>query len=240
MLCADSSLVILQTDRLWRKHQLHLVTTSTAFQKLDTVKSAQQTLDEGDGMVSSTTAVEIAQSEVINPVQAQQPPASLTTFPRLTADKPKGFSPTDLVNQGLAAAAAAASNAAAPFAYIGNAVPFKAVTSRMQSAAAAGQSTAVATIATVTAAVSSNFNKEHSKAPRNSQAADPSEWFVCDDPVSHTRYFVIQGSQTIEHWRLNLSFDPVAFEDPALGIKVCQLKLCLYIPGTCSYSCYCM
>ena len=157
-----------------------------------------------------------------------KPPASLTTFPRLTADKPKGFSPTDLVNQGLAAAAAAAANAAAPFAYIGNAVPFKAVTSRMQSAAAAGQSTAVATIATVTAAVSSNFNKEHSKAPRNSQAADPSEWFVCDDPVSHTRYFVIQGSQTIEHWRLNLSFDPVVFEDPALGIKVCDFKLYLH------------
>lgn len=173
-------------------------------------------------MVSSTQAVEAAQSEVINPIRAQQQAAPVATLPKLQPDRPKGFSPTDLVNQGLAAAAAAAANAAAPFAYIGNAVPFRAVTSRMQNAAAAGQSTAVATIATVTAAVSSNFNKEHSKGPKSSQAADPSEWFVCDDPVSHTRYFVIQGSQTIEHWRLNLSFDPVPFEDPALGIKVCQ------------------
>ena len=180
-------------------------------------------------MVSSTKAVETAQNEVINPIRPQQQPASLATMPKLPAEKPKGFSPTDLVNQGLAAAAAAAANAAAPFAYIGNAVPFKAVTSRMQTAAAAGQSTAVATIATVTAAVSSNFNKEHNKAPKSSQAADPSEWFVCDDPVSHTRYFVIQGSQTIEHWRLNLSFDPVVFEDPALGIKVCAYRLYLYM-----------
>ena len=175
---------------------------------------------EGDGMVSSTKAVESAQNEVVNPSRPQQQATTLATIPKLPAEKPKGFSATDLVNQGLAAAAAAAANAAAPFAYIGNAVPFRAVTSRMQSAAAAGQSTAVATIATVTAAVSSNFNKEHSKAPKASQAADPTEWFVCDDPVSHTRYFVLQGSQTIEHWRLNLSFDPVVFEDPELGIKV--------------------
>ena len=90
----------------------------------------------------------------------------------------------------------------------------------MQSAAAAGQSTAVATIATVTAAVSSNFNKEHGKAPKGVQAADPTQWFVCDDPVSHTRYFVIQGSETLDHWRVNLSFDPVVFEDKALGVKV--------------------
>ena len=173
-------------------------------------------------MVSSTQAVESALKEVVNPIKPQQQTPTLATIPTLPAHKPTGFSATALVNQGLAAAAAAAANAAAPFAYIGNAVPFKAVTSRMQSAAAAGQSTAVATIATVTAAVSSNFNKEHSKAPKGWQAADPTEWFVCDDPVSHTRYFVLQGSQTIEHWRLNLSFDPVVFEDPELGIKVCH------------------
>ncbi|KAL0054462.1 hypothetical protein WJX82_009173 [Trebouxia sp. C0006] len=135
----------LTKESLWRRHRLHLVTTSRAFKSTDALKSAQQTLDE---------------------------------------------------------------------------VPFRAVTSRMQNAAAAGQSTAVATIATVTAAVSSNFNKEHSKAPKESQAADPTQWFVCDDPVSHTRYFVIQGSETIDHWRVNLSFDPVVFEDKSLGVKV--------------------
>ncbi|KXZ44292.1 hypothetical protein GPECTOR_70g523 [Gonium pectorale] len=48
----------------------------------------------------------------------------------------------------------------------------------------------------------------------------PSEWFVVDDPASATRVFVIQGSDTLDHWRLNLTFDPVVFEDPVLGVKV--------------------
>ncbi|KAJ9527248.1 hypothetical protein QJQ45_025478, partial [Haematococcus lacustris] len=50
--------------------------------------------------------------------------------------------------------------------------------------------------------------------------ACPSEWFVCDDPASAVRYFVIQGSDTFDHWKLNLTFDPVIFEDPGLGVKV--------------------
>lgn len=31
---------------------------------------------------------------------------------------------------------------------------------------------------------------------------------------------VLQGSDNLDHWRVNLTFDPVPFEDPALGIKV--------------------
>ncbi|KAJ9524628.1 hypothetical protein QJQ45_024233 [Haematococcus lacustris] len=70
--------------------------------------------------------------------------------------------------------------------------------------------------------------------------ACPSEWFVGDDPTSAVRYFVIQGSDTFDHWwvegglelgglewggqveggKLNLTFDPVIFEDPGLGVKV--------------------
>ncbi|KAG1654199.1 hypothetical protein FOA52_009380 [Chlamydomonas sp. UWO 241] len=48
----------------------------------------------------------------------------------------------------------------------------------------------------------------------------PSEWFVADDPAQQTRVFVIQGSDTIDHWRLNLTFDPVVFEDPKFGVTV--------------------
>ncbi|DBA66452.1 TPA: hypothetical protein ACH3X2_002429 [Trebouxia sp. C0005] len=227
-LCAQTYYMHKLTKQsLWRRHRLHLVTTSLAFKSTDALKSAQQTLDEGDGMVSSSKEVQTAQQEVISPTksqqQAQQRAAALATLARKVEAEPKKskqLNPSELVAQGLAAAAAAAANAAAPFASFGNAVPFRAVTSRMQNAAAAGQSTAIATIATVTAAVSSNFNKEHSKAPKESQAADPTQWFVCDDPVSHTRYFVIQGSETIDHWRVNLSFDPVVFEDKSLGVKV--------------------
>lgn len=220
---ASLFLWILQKKSLWRRHRLHLVTTSQAFKRTDALKSAQQTLEEGDGMVLSPSEVQTTQQEVIIPTRSQQQAATLATLSKKVEAEPKkgkALSPSELVAQGLAAAAAAAAHAAAPFASFGNAVPFRAVTSRMQNAAAAGQSTAVATIATVTAAVSSNFNKEHSKAPKESQAADPTQWFVCDDPVSHTRYFVIQGSETIDHWRVNLSFDPVVFEDKSLGVKV--------------------
>lgn len=30
----------------------------------------------------------------------------------------------------------------------------------------------------------------------------------------------LQGSDNLDHWRVNLTFDPVLFEDPALGVKV--------------------
>ena len=30
----------------------------------------------------------------------------------------------------------------------------------------------------------------------------------------------LQGSETLDHWRVNLTFDPVPFEDPELGVKV--------------------
>ena len=226
----------MQKESLWRRHRLLLVTTSQAFKQADALKTAQQTLQEGDGMVSSPKEVELMQQEVISPAKSQQHAAALTALSKKVEAEPKKAkapSPSELVAQGLAAAAAAAANAAAPFASFGNAVPFRAVTSRMQSAAAAGQSTAVATIATVTAAVSSNFNKEHGKAPKESQAADPTQWFVCDDPVSHTRYFIMQGSETIDHWRVNLSFDPVVFEDKSLGVKVCRSSYACCPPVSC-------
>jgi hypothetical protein len=35
-----------------------------------------------------------------------------------------------------------------------------------------------------------------------------------------TRYFVVQGSITLNHWRINLTFDPVPFEGDASGFKV--------------------
>ena len=48
----------------------------------------------------------------------------------------------------------------------------------------------------------------------------PTEWFVADDDERLLRYFVIQGSDSIDCWRANLTFDPVPFENPALGISV--------------------
>ena len=112
----------------------------------------------------------------------------------------------------------------------------------LQVAAAAGHSTAVATIATVTAAVQATWGSEKDKL------GNPTEWYVADDAVSHTRYFVIQGSDSIDHWKVNLTFDPVVFEDPSLGVKVCPsafpalllvCRLTCHIPCLPLYSCLC-
>lgn len=50
----------------------------------------------------------------------------------------------------------------------------------------------------------------------------PADWFACDDLESGmpTRYFVIQGSITLDHWRINLTIDPCVFEDGSTGVKV--------------------
>ena len=51
-------------------------------------------------------------------------------------------------------------------------------------------------------------------------ALPPADWFVCDSPDARTRYFVIQGSITLDHWRINLTIDPAEFEDGSTGVKV--------------------
>ena len=65
-------------------------------------------------------------------------------------------------------------------------------------------------------------------------------WHACCNPAccaasSHWA----QGSDNLDHWRVNLTFDPVPFEDPTLGVKVhavlCMLCvlccLCLALPA---------
>ncbi|CAI5510349.1 unnamed protein product [Closterium sp. Naga37s-1] len=48
----------------------------------------------------------------------------------------------------------------------------------------------------------------------------PCAWYICDDEATNTRYIVIQGSESVASWQANLSFDPVPFEDAALGVLV--------------------
>ncbi|KAG2498160.1 hypothetical protein HYH03_003917 [Edaphochlamys debaryana] len=83
-------------------------------------------------------------------------------------------------------------------------------------AAAIGQTTAAAPAAAA-AASGADTSLSFSASP---SFACPSEWFVVDEAATHTRIFVIQGSDTLDHWRLNLTFDPVVFEEPSLGVKV--------------------
>ncbi|GIL78732.1 hypothetical protein Vretimale_371 [Volvox reticuliferus] len=50
--------------------------------------------------------------------------------------------------------------------------------------------------------------------------ATPSAWFACDDKQMKVRYFAIQGSTSLEHWQINLQFEPVVFEDPKYGVRI--------------------
>ncbi|KAF8380081.1 hypothetical protein HHK36_027551 [Tetracentron sinense] len=43
--------------------------------------------------------------------------------------------------------------------------------------------------------------------------SSPCEWFICDDPSTYTRYFVIQGSDSLASWQANLFFEPTKFEE---------------------------
>jgi hypothetical protein len=119
-----------------------------------------------------------------------------------SATKPRQPSPTELVAAKLQEAAAAAAAAAAPLAsnlssigsFASHAVPMHLLASQLQSAAVAGQSTAIATFATVTAALESSLQRDRGTraATRPAAKADPVEWFVADDEETHTRYFVVQ------------------------------------------------
>ena len=51
------------------------------------------------------------------------------------------------------------------------------------------------------------------------QSNQPCAWYVADDHPHDVRYFVIQGSDNVDHWKLNLTFDPVQFESTELGLK---------------------
>ena len=37
------------------------------------------------------------------------------------------------------------------------------------------------------------------KAAR-AKATSPTQWYVADNLADHTRFFVIQGSETLDHW----------------------------------------
>ncbi|KAG6426828.1 hypothetical protein SASPL_111062 [Salvia splendens] len=46
----------------------------------------------------------------------------------------------------------------------------------------------------------------------NSTLTCPCEWFICNDDQTATRFFVIQGSESLASWKANLLFEPIQFE----------------------------
>ncbi|XP_028781939.1 phospholipase A1 PLIP2, chloroplastic [Neltuma alba] len=71
----------------------------------------------------------------------------------------------------------------------------------------------MATTDSVTAVVAAKEEVKQAVADDlNSTSSSPCEWFICDDDQSGTRFFVIQGSESLESWQANLLFEPVQFE----------------------------
>ncbi|WOL10292.1 hypothetical protein Cni_G19047 [Canna indica] len=70
-----------------------------------------------------------------------------------------------------------------------------------------------ATTNSVTSVVAGKEEMKHAVAKDlNSAKSLPCEWYICDDDSSGTRYFVIQGSETLASWQTNLLFEPIEFE----------------------------
>jgi len=63
-------------------------------------------------------------------------------------------------------------------------------------------------------------SSDEAEAGRHHGGQLPVDWYVADDPLSGIRYVVIQGSESLESWVTNLTFEPTAFEDPALNVTV--------------------
>ncbi|GLT42623.1 hypothetical protein SLA2020_166130 [Shorea laevis] len=71
----------------------------------------------------------------------------------------------------------------------------------------------MATTDSVTAVVAAKEEVKQAVAnDLNSTCSSPCEWFICDDDLSATRYFVIQGSESLASWQANLLFEPIQFE----------------------------
>ncbi|KAK8960719.1 hypothetical protein KSP40_PGU008076 [Platanthera guangdongensis] len=71
----------------------------------------------------------------------------------------------------------------------------------------------IATTNSVTAVISGEEAMKDAVAEDlNSAHYPPCEWYICDDEKTDTRYFVIQGSESLESWQANLLFEPIEFE----------------------------
>ncbi|KAL5069049.1 hypothetical protein RYX36_019936 [Vicia faba] len=71
----------------------------------------------------------------------------------------------------------------------------------------------MATTDSVTAVVAAKEEAKQAVADDlNSTRSSPCEWFICDDNQSGTRFFVIQGSESLASWQANLLFEPIKFE----------------------------
>ena len=87
--------------------------------------------------------------------------------------------------------------------------------SMLKGAASSGSTAAVSSLAAAVAALNT-FRGEDEEAAAAGDADGPSPfplaWYVLDDEAGEERTFVIQGSDSADDWKTNLTFSPVEFE----------------------------
>ena len=239
-----SGLLRLQRENLWRRHRLRFVTSS---QQCDLAPRLPQTplqaVVDGDAMAADVPQVIAMQerqkymtAESETDARAMEALAKIEPLRSKTKkSSASSLSPAETVAASLASAASAAATAAT------------AAAGSMYSAAAPISFPIASNISAFTSSVaspvknmSSQFREplldRQEQPSESSQDLDasqhlsarltagcgtsPTAWYIADDEEQKIRYFVLQGSDNIDHWRVNLTFDPVTFEDPSLGIKV--------------------
>ncbi|KAK1356885.1 hypothetical protein POM88_050141 [Heracleum sosnowskyi] len=71
----------------------------------------------------------------------------------------------------------------------------------------------IATTDSVTSVVAAKEEVKQAVADDlNSTSSSPCGWFICDDDQTATRFFVVQGSESLASWKANLLFEPIQFE----------------------------
>lgn len=215
-------------EALHRRHRLQLVTTSLACQLAmrEPPRSPAAAFEMGDAMAADPASVEREQALLAGGGSARASAAVATLSPPPPVRRTLSFDERSTPGSGSRTGGAAAPTAAAPGSLSNNitsftmgmasALPMRSVAAQLQGAAAAGHSTAAATVATVSAAVQATWGGDS----RRKECQSPTEWFVADGNEGSTRYFVVQGSDNLDHWKVNLTFDPVDFEDHGLGVRV--------------------
>lgn len=221
----------MQKENLWKRHRLRLVTSSLQCDFTPRApRTPLQAVVDGDAMAADVPSV-IAMGEIFEkqadtfkaPSQTAETIKDVESTQTLKRAEPSN--PAEIVAMGLSSAAAAAAAAAknAAGSVYSAAIP---VSSPVTSNISAFTSSFSSPMKEITSQldVAQNEGVVNRDILLNTSTAgcdpSPTEWYIADDEEENVRYFVLQGSDNIDHWRVNLTFDPVPFEDPSLGIKV--------------------
>lgn len=214
----------MQEESLKRRHGIKLIATSVGCEKSirENRNSALPWIVEGDAMaadvqqVTSVAAGDPASDDNFD-TRAKNSKYASHLYVEGSSNVHKGTkTPADVVAQHLAAAAQAAAHAAGAAAGtmgFSKTVPTSSSASNIKYFPVSSDADVDADLSEISPP------KAGQKQFVSTDLASPTHWFIADDERSHVRYIVIQGSDNIDHWRVNLTFDPVQFEDPGLGVK---------------------